>query len=236
MNLGLLGSGEFTPAAIEIDSAMLEGSRGSGKVLIAPTASAPEGDDVFKMWIAKGIDHYTSLGAEPVPLYLRRREDASDSAILTALEDASLIFFSGGNPGYLAMTLQGTEFWSVLVQHLGEGLAFGGCSAGSVALGSRAPDTSTQLEIFWVDGLKLLPRLFIGAHWDRLDDYEQGLKSKILRHRPEGTSLMGIDELTGVIGDGQSWRVLGEGGVEVATTSEDQRILRNGESFELLGF
>ena len=35
---------------------------GDGRVLILPTASAKEGDEVFDGWGSKGLEHFDSLG------------------------------------------------------------------------------------------------------------------------------------------------------------------------------
>ena len=45
---------------------------------------------------------------------LRERKDAFEEAVLAQLEAASLIYFSGGNPAYLADTLRDTPFWSMV--------------------------------------------------------------------------------------------------------------------------
>src|SRR5207247_11167709 len=65
----LLGSGEFEPWTAEVDRWLLERTIGSGRVLILPTASAPEGDAVFNRWGDMGLAHYEELGipAEVVP-------------------------------------------------------------------------------------------------------------------------------------------------------------------------
>ena len=138
--LALLGSGEFEPWTDEIDRGLLAESRvGDGRVLILPTASAPEGDEVFDRWGAAGLDHYASasIPAEVVPL--KSREDAERSDVIARLDEASLVFFSGGNPAYLAATLIGTSFWSAVVERLGAGLAYAGCSAGAACLPELVP-------------------------------------------------------------------------------------------------
>src|SRR2546422_11056366 len=63
---GLFGSGEFLPWAEPVDRwlASSGGGRG-GRVLVLPTASAPEGDDVFGRWGSMGVSHYRKLGLEP---------------------------------------------------------------------------------------------------------------------------------------------------------------------------
>ena len=49
--LELMGSGEFEPWSEEVDRFSLSRADfGDGSVVILPTASAPEGDEVFNRW------------------------------------------------------------------------------------------------------------------------------------------------------------------------------------------
>src|SRR5437762_2443955 len=104
-HFSLLGSGEFEPWTEPIDRLMLQHSSNSdGPVLVLPTASAPEGDAVFDQWANLGLRHYTRLGipAEAVPLKTRR--DAANPDLVERVASASVLYFSGGNPAYLART------------------------------------------------------------------------------------------------------------------------------------
>ncbi len=74
--LAFLGAGEFEPWSEVVDRWVLERSDGDGSVLVLPTASAPEGDDVFDGWARKGLAHFASLGVPAAVLPIRRREDA----------------------------------------------------------------------------------------------------------------------------------------------------------------
>ena len=72
----LLGSGEFEPWSHEVEAEALAGATGDGRVAILPTASAPEGDEVFERWGRMGLGHYAerAVPAEIVPV--RTRDDA----------------------------------------------------------------------------------------------------------------------------------------------------------------
>ena len=43
------------------------------RVAILPTASWPDGEDVFQRWAAMGVEHFTALGAEVEPVLVRDR-------------------------------------------------------------------------------------------------------------------------------------------------------------------
>ena len=217
--LGLLGSGEFQPWAGEVDLALLDRARtGDGRALVLPTASAPEGGEVFDRWADMGLAHYQRLGviAELVPL--RTREDAEDPELVARLSEASLVFFSGGNPAYLTATLTGTAFWAAVLEGMGRGLAYGGCSAGVQCLGERALDAAagTFGPEVWKPGLGLFGGVWFGPHWDALDRYVPGLSGFIEGSVPPGDLLVAIDEDTAMIGDGSGWEVLGAGSVHLS--------------------
>lgn len=238
--IGLLGSGEFDEWAEPVDRLLLDSAAGrSDRVLILPTASAPEGDGVFDEWGAKGLAHYRKIGASPEVVPLKTRDDAYESRVAEQVADAALIFFSGGNPGYAANVLRETPFWEAVLGALRTGASFGGCSAGAGMLGSIAPNVTSDTaggdfsNVVWVKGLELLPGVFIGAHWDALDTYVPGLRDFVIASIPAGTTLLAIDEDTAVLGDAGKWKVHGRGGATIIEPSAASRRFLSGESFEL---
>lgn len=210
--IGLLGSGEFEPWAEAVDRWLLaRATIGDGRVLVLPTAAAPEGDDVFDAWAEKGLAHYGRLGVRAEVVPLKTRDDASDERIVAALGRASMVFFSGGNPAYLAATLAGTKFWEALLSALARGLAYAGCSAGVASLGDVAPDTTVEglTAELWRPGLGFFPGVHLGPHWDALDTYVPGLRDFFVDAVPATGRLVALDERTAIVGDGASWSVVG---------------------------
>ncbi|MGZ4211207.1 MAG: Type 1 glutamine amidotransferase-like domain-containing protein [Actinomycetota bacterium] len=232
--IALLGSGEFEAWARPVDRwCAAQASSDTNRVLVVPTASAPEGDAVFDRWAAMGIEHYRSIGFDPQVLDLRRRADASRDEIVGSIDGAKLVFFSGGNPGYLAETLAGTPFWTSLVDALAAGaLALGGCSAGAAFLGTRAPFVNGDSLDHWSDGTRLLSRAYLMPHFDMLDSYIPGLRAMLLEMKPDDTVAVGIDEYTALYGDGERWRVAGSGAVWIGD-GPDLIPHRDGETFDL---
>lgn len=215
-SLGLFGSGEFLPWAEPVDRMLIERSSvKTDKVVVLPLASAPEGDETFDRWASMGMSHYRKIGAAPVVLPIKTREDAMRPEHVDALDEAALIFFSGGNPGYCCRVLPQTPFWEAVVAAVEAGVSIGGCSAGAVMLGNTAPDVKPDLTFEWVDGLRLFPDVVVGAHWDMLDSYRPGLREQILQEIPSGILVVGIDEDTAIVGDGMTFTVHGNGGVEL---------------------
>jgi cyanophycinase len=216
----LLGSGEFDPWTEPVDRWLASRPEAPGhRVLILPTASAAEGDDVFDTWAHKGRAHYEALGIDAEVLALKTREDAARPGFVDALDDAAAVYFSGGNPAYLASTLADTPFWNALRAALDRGTAYAGCSAGVACLGDTAPDSARRTldERLWAPGLHLFPGFSFGPHWDALDGFAPGLVEFIVAAVPPGSTLVGIDEDTAMTGDGMVWQVAGVGGVHVFT-------------------
>src|SRR6476661_932738 len=129
--IALVGSGEFLPAMDEIDAVLLAATaRRRPRVAILPTASWPDGEEVFRRWAAMGVDHFTALGAEVEPVLVRDRFDAEDDAHVQAIGEADLIYLSGGKPGHLSATLVGSPVGDALLAAHLRGAAIAGCSAG----------------------------------------------------------------------------------------------------------
>lgn len=214
---GLLGSGEFEPWAAEVDRWLLDHARtGSGQVLVVPVASAPEGDDVFDGWARRGLAHYAALGVSAEVVPIKTREDADRRAFADAIEGASVVFFSGGNPAYVAAALRDTRFLEALLQAMDRGLAYGGCSAGVACLPELAPDGAAELgPELWRPGLGIFRAGMVVPHWDALDLHVPGLRDVFLRSVPAGCRLIGLDEHTAMLGDGETWSMVGSGGIHV---------------------
>jgi cyanophycinase len=216
--LALLGSGEFEPWAAEVDRWLLERSRvGDGRVLVLPTASAHEGDEIFDGWARRGLAHYASQGisAEVVPI--KSREDADRLEHVRELDRASMVFFSGGNPARLASVMRDSAFWRALLGHMRRGLAYGGCSAGVACLPELSPDSDVDPfgDEFVKQGLGLFTGCIFAPHWDALDSYVPGITERIVSVVPRGLALIGLDEHTAMMGDGHRWSVAGRGRVHL---------------------
>ncbi|HEX6845051.1 MAG TPA: Type 1 glutamine amidotransferase-like domain-containing protein [Actinomycetota bacterium] len=210
-----LGAGEFQDWHAEVDRALLHGR--DGGVLVCATASAPEGDEVFDDWVRQGLGHYERLGVRAAAAPLKRPDDAHDDRVVSLLDETAMVFFSGGNPSYLARVLDASPFWGRLRARLAEGsIAYAGCSAGVACLSDPTYDSDTDdFERIWVRGLGYFPNVLFGPHWDILDDWVPGSRAFITSSTPEGGTLVAIDEGTAMVGDGAEWAVHGAGRVHI---------------------
>jgi cyanophycinase len=215
-SFALLGAGEFEPWHDEVDRWLLERAGGSGRVLVLPTASAPEGDDVFERWGGLGLEHYRRLDLDVEVVPLKIREDAERAEVVDRLADASMVFFSGGNPWYLATVLKDSAFCRAMYARIDEGMAYAGCSAGVACLTERTFDSDTQdFEQVFKPGLGYVRRALFGPHWDIVDTWIPGATELIVSTVLDGEVFIGIDERTAMVGDGAEWSIRGAARVHV---------------------
>jgi cyanophycinase len=207
----LLGSGEFEPWSHEVEARALAAASGDGGVVILPTASAPDGDQVFDRWARMGLGHYAeaSLPAEVLPV--KTRSDALIDALAAKAERASMIFLSGGKPQHLAEVLRDTPLLAAILRAQDRGAVYAGCSAGAM-VASRARQGARGTS--WLFGLGLIPHASFGVHWDRLRKIP-GAAWWMTSRVPDGTWFVGIDERTAILGDGTTWEVAGSRTVSV---------------------
>ena len=215
--IALVGSGEFTPAMVEVDRGLLAATGGDrARVAIVPTASWPDGEAVFLRWAAQGEAHFAALGADPIPVLVRDRATADDPASVAAIRSADLIYLSGGKPGHLLMALRDSGAGSALCEAYARGAVIAGCSAGAMVLGGHQLRVGgrrfLELPVKWEAGLGIVPRLIIVPHYDA---FPETLVAPMTLAAPEGALVVGIDEETAMVGREGDWRVQGRGRVTV---------------------
>ena len=78
------------------------------------TAAAPEGEATTSYWRSLGARAAHRLGVEQVFVDVRSSDDANNPELIDLIKGAGAIYFSGGNPTYLAKTLAGTALLSAI--------------------------------------------------------------------------------------------------------------------------
>jgi len=207
--LALVGSGEYLPEMSEIEQQLLDG--GTRYVQI-PTAAALEGDDRLGYWIELGRKAAERLGATPITVAPRNRDEANDPDLVTRVANADLIYLSGGNPTFLADTLRDTALWHAIVAEFERGCSIAGCSAGAMIMGGWIPSLRNR-EAPGHQGLGLMPMVSVIPHFDRFLPRIGTSLAKLALKPPEGVELIGIDELTALVGTPESMTVIGKGAV-----------------------
>jgi cyanophycinase-like exopeptidase len=211
----LLGSGEFEPWGADVERIALGAASGDGSVVILPTASAPDGDAVFDRWGTMGRSHFAELGVPAEVLPVKTREDAARADLADRARAASMVYLSGGKPQHAAKTLAGTPVWAAILEAIGRGAVYTGCSAGAmIASQSKVQRDGSVGGTGWRFGLGLVPNVSFGVHWDRASRIP-GITWFMSSGIPDGSWFVGIDERTAILGDGTAWEVHGLGGASV---------------------
>jgi len=191
---------------VPVDAELLAGR--PQRAVFLPTAAAEEGPERVRYWTDLATAHYASMGIEPVALEVLDAADADRPELALKVAGAGLVYLSGGNPGYLAHTLAGTAVWQAILRAWRSGAALAGCSAGACAL-SRLADDFRRPGRYSGEGLAVVPQLVVLPHFDRFEQWMPGLAERMLARTPSDATLIGIDEETALVADGDDFTVRG---------------------------
>ena len=215
--IALLGSGEYLEVMDEVDRRLIAGARNSlPRVVCLPTAAGQEGQASVDRWSRMGVQHFERLGARADSVLIIDRASADDPRWAEMIVAADLIYFSGGDPGYLYRTLVDTRAWQAVTSAFARGAALAGCSAGAMILGQYLPNRPA-LNFQLVAGFGWLKNCLVLPHFDRLP-FGAVLLPMLRRKLSDGQYALGIDENTALVGglDGE-WDVMGAASVSILT-------------------
>ena len=214
--INLVGAGEYLPVMREVDRYLLDSLSLEGRpprVACLATAAGKEGDSSINRWLTMGIRHFRALGAEVEAVRIIDRTSANDPQWESILENADLIYFSGGDPAYLHATMKDSLGWRAAQRAWARGAIYAGCSAGAMILANRMPSfrlTGTQ------EGFGIVPATYIVPHFDTIPGVWRPLISELKRQLKPGERMIGIDENTALIGKlNGDWTVKGQGRVQI---------------------
>ncbi len=222
----LMGVNEFRANCVPMDRELLGMiARQPVRVAILPMAAARQGP---QQAARNGVDYFNGLGAQAYPVMALSRQDADDPQIVAMLNDADLIYLTGGDPAYLLANLRGSAlFWAVL-DRWRQGAMIVGSSAGAMVLGA-----AMRYGHRWTPTLGLAARVAILPHHN--DAAFLALSLVGVPPTPSGAAntptMIGVAEATGIVSAddpgatemGTHWRVVGAGTVTVYTLPAPQR-------------
>jgi len=226
--IGLVGSGEFTDAMTDIDREILVSIGPAPTVVVLPTAAAGEDPED---WALRGVEHFVRLGARSVALMVLAREHAEDPENVRVIEQADLLYISGGKTAKLLEALEGSPLWRGFLLARQAGAWLVGSSAGAMALGDWAlvhrPEDGHGTPTLWMPGLGMLQGYAVVPHFDRWTE-GPGLVGEI----KAACAVFGIDEDTAVLLDEGHGRVAGKGSARLFA-DEREDVYASGASFSL---
>ena len=204
----LAGGAEFGGRMAEPDLRAIELAGGlNARISIIPAAAAP--DRNHERAGRNGVRWFESLEARSVAaLPLIDRAAADSPAIAAALRESRLIYLLGGFPHYLGQTLSGSASWRAIAAAHQAGAVVAGSSAGAMVLCQHYYDPESGQA---AEGLGIVPNACVLPHHNTFGKGWAGRLSKLL----PGSALLGIDERTAMLDDGEggAWRVYGQGAV-----------------------
>lgn len=212
--LALVGSGEYLIQMQEIESNLLHRGISRGKTntyIQIPTGAGQESADRIEFWKERGAAQAERIGAECKFLPILRREDAFNPQYIDEVTNAGLIYFSGGDPGYITEIFEGTPLWEKIKSEFHSGTSLAGCSAGAMAFGSKIVGIRKSHA---QSGLGLIPEIEVIPHYDKFLGWVPDRIASIALRSDPGTYLLGIDEDTALVLT-DKWRVQGRAKVHV---------------------
>ena len=212
--IALVGSGEYLPQMQEMETHLLHLALSRGKkntYIQIPTGAGKEGADRLTFWENRGREQSDRIGSQQIYLPVLKREDAFNTGFIEDINDAGLIYFSGGDPGYIAETFIDTPLWGAIVEQWEAGTSLAGCSAGAMAFGSKIIGIRRS---HITPGLGLLPSIEVIPHYDKFLGWLPDRISAAVIRPDADTTLLGVDEDTALVFEG-SWKVHGSGKVHI---------------------
>lgn len=165
------------------------------------------------------IDVFERLGVESVKVVdTARREDASDPQALERVQEATGVFFTGGNQARILELVKDTELDEVLHKRFAEGAVIAGTSAGAAMMPDMMilegeSETNPRMEVVSMDrGMGFLPNVVIDQHFAQRGRLGRLLSA--LAQQPANLGF-GIDENTAIAINGKDLEVIGEGAVTI---------------------
>ena len=167
---------------------------------------------------------FERLGAEDVRVVdTQQREDANNPDALEAIEQATGVFFTGGDQARITSCLKGTELDTAIHKRFSEGIIVGGTSAGAammpdIMIIEGESETNPRVDVVAMGpGMGFLPGVVIDQHFA-----QRGRLGRLVSALAQQPAVLGfgIDENTAIAVSGDEFEVIGEGAVTVIDESE----------------
>ena len=167
---------------------------------------------------------FERLGAEDVRvLDTQTPEDANNPEYLEAIEQATGIFFTGGDQARIISCLKDTKLDAAMHKRYSEGIIIGGTSAGAAMMPDMMiiegdSETNPRVDVVAMGpGMGFLPNVVIDQHFAQRGRLGRLVTALLLQPAVLG---FGIDENTAILVSGDELEVIGENAVTVIDESE----------------
>ncbi len=220
--IALVGGDEFRSGCEPIDQAILsEVTHPNPMVVILPTAAAKE--NPYKA-ASNGVAYFRSLGVNAKSLMVLAQSHSNDRLLVSNLDNADVIYFTGGDPNHLLETIANSLLESKIIQKLERGAYLVGSSAGAMVFGSLMYYKG------WKKALDFLPETVVLPHHEKRNPQE--VYENILSTAPSNVTGLGIDGETACVNLDGKLTVLGQGRV-IQYTGHKWKVFESGKVLEL---
>lgn len=167
---------------------------------------------------------FERLGAEDVRVVdTQTPEDANNRDYLEAIEQATGVFFTGGDQARIISCLKDTKLDAAIHKRYAEGIIIGGTSAGAAMMPDMMiiegdSETNPRVDVVAMGpGMGFLPGVVIDQHFAQRGRLGRLVSALLLQPAVLG---FGIDENTAILVSGDEFEVIGESAVTVIDESE----------------
>ena len=237
-SLALVGSGEYLPAMLDLEKSLFEDGLSKGKEPVyvqIPTAAGRESRDRIRYWQELGQAQAEAMNVPVRFIPIFDREDAHNHDFVSQIKDAALIYMSGGDPHHLANSLRDTPTGDAIIENWRSGGSLAGCSAGAMVMSSHVPNFRLSRSEP-TPGFGIVPSIRVIPHFNKFFKWIPESSAKILLDVPDGSVLLGIDELTALVkrSNNSDFEVFGEAKVHILKGMPNQQLVHS-EKINLLG-
>jgi cyanophycinase len=215
--LALVGGDEFKPGNEAHDRLLVE-HRGLGPAYVVPTAAARQRPDLA---VATAQQWFKGLGLDVTELPVLKRSDATSATNVALAERGGFFYLTGGDPGLTVDVLRDTPVWRAIAAAWRHGAALAGSSAGAMAMGEWTLVRKAypgHAERRYKPALGLVPRVAVAPHFETFG--HRWVESALVEPPAEDVVIVGIDERSAALWDGQAWIASGPGRITVVTRRE----------------
>ena len=194
----LVGGAEFTPGNEEQDELFVRAAA-VGSAFAVPTAAARQRPD---------------LAFRQASEWVLSKTDASLPTLADLASSGSGFYLVGGDPGLTVDVLRGSKVWDAIASAWRNGAVVAGSSAGAMALCDWSlvhARTKGDRNRRFKDALGLVRGVVLAPHFDGFGaSWVDSVKQT-----GRDVTMLGLDERTAAVFEGDEWRALGPGRVTV---------------------
>ncbi len=204
--IALIGGGEHLAQTVPIDRRLIE-LTGVPKPEVVVLPQAPARAQKAKT-VALARNYWSRLGAR-VRIAL---PDADIEQAMDAVAQADIAVIPGGHPNKLISRLGASPLTDLVIARWSEGMALSGSSAGAMGM------FEWRINLYPPNPLRLIPALGVLDGYVAAPHFER-FRATLWAHKAvpalKGLGVVGLDEMTGLVGYNTDFDVLGRGSVTV---------------------